>query len=262
MVDIKRNIAAIIEARMGSTRLPQKVLKPIRGAPMLSHLIRRINPSRYLTDIVVATTHLPEDDAIESLAHSLSVKCFRGEIHELRSRVIHAAKSVGADIVVKLTGDNPLVDFRLMDAMIEKYLSTPCDLITNGAMEYSKSWHEKRTFPIGLNIQVLSLKLIEESAALFSDSPYKEHVTLDILNLPERYRLVPFHAEELTPCIHHPEWRLTVDTPEDFRLMTLIFDNLFREATIFSLKDVGRFLEGRPDLTDINKNYQQQNPIK
>jgi spore coat polysaccharide biosynthesis protein SpsF len=262
MAEIKRRIGAIIEARMGSTRLPGKVLKPVLGLPMLEHLVRRIRPSRHLTDIVVATTHLSQDDELEALADRLSVRCYRGEIDDLRSRVLHAAQSVEADIVVKLTGDNPLVEYRLIDAMLEKYLAWPCDLLTNGAMEYSKTWHEKRTFPIGLNIQILSLKLIEESLLLFPDSDLKEHVTLDILNSPEKYLLLPFHADELTPFIHHPEWRLTVDVPEDFQLLTAIFQGLYGEGLIFSLSEVGRFLEGRPDLTAINQHYQQKNPIR
>ena len=261
MVENKRNIYATIEARMGSSRLPGKVLKNIVGKPILEHIVERILPSIYLKGIIIATTFMPEDDAIEELSQRLCVKCYRGDVNDLRDRVYKAARSENAEIIVKLTGDNPLVDYRLIDTMLKKFYSVPCDLLTNGAMEYSKSWNEKRTFPIGLNVQIFNLKMIEASIALFPDSPFKEHVTLDILNSPDKFNLVAFHADDLTSHICHPEWRLTVDTRDDFTLMTYIFQNLYQNGRIFSLQDVGVFLEGRPDLVRVNNSYLQHHPL-
>ena len=251
-----------VEARMGSSRLPGKTLASINGVPMLRVIVERLRPAKGVDDIVVATSDSPENDVLEELCQALGVHCFRGDENDVRARVLCAAKAHGADVLVKLTGDNPLVDHYLTEAMLERFFTMDCDLLTNGAMEYSRNWSEPRTFPIGCNIQVLKRSVLEDTARRFPSSRFKEHVTLDILAHPELYRLEPFHARGDWAPLHHPEWRFTVDTEADLAFVRAVFQELGEGDLSFRLLEVAELLNRRPDLAAINAGTRQHNPLK
>lgn len=255
-------VIATIEARMGSSRLPGKTLLPVLGKPMLERLLERVLPTPGLDRVVVATSREPGDDPIAALCARLGVACHRGSEQDVRSRVLGAAREHGAEVLAKLTGDNPLVHFRLVQAMLERFQATDCDLLSNGAMEYSRAWREERTFPVGLNIQVLRVDALERATARFPDSPHKEHVTLDILGHPELFRLKAFHAEGEFAALRRPEWRFTVDTAADLAFVRAVFEGLGQEERRFTLEDVAGYLQSHPRILELNAGYRQHNPLE
>jgi spore coat polysaccharide biosynthesis protein SpsF len=254
-------VVATIEARMGSSRLPGKTLLPILGRPMLELLLERVRPAAGVDRVVVASSTEVADHAIADLCARLDVACHRGSEHDVRARILDAVREHRADILVKLTGDNPLVHHRLVESMLERFLASDCDLVTNGAMEYSRVWHEERTFPVGLNVQVLRVASLEDAAARFPDSPYKEHVTLDILAHPEIYHLEAFHAQGEFAALHRPQWRFTVDTEADLAFVRAVFQALYQEGRPFTLDEVADFLCRRPEITALNAGCKQSNPL-
>ena len=150
-------VIATIEARMGSTRLPGKVLREVVGVPLLGHLISRLQACDKLDDFVVATTTSPADDVIDEYCQSLGVAVFRGDEDDVLGRVLAAASSLAADVVVETTGDNPLLDPSIVDLHVETFLSNTADYVSNAIVP---------TFPDGMEVQVFSLETLRRSEAI------------------------------------------------------------------------------------------------
>lgn len=241
-------IVATIEARMTSSRLPGKVLMPIMGKPMLAYLIERLKRSR-VDEIVVATTDRPTDDPIEQLATNLGVGCFRGSEEDVLGRVLLAAKSVGADVIVEITGDCPLIDPDIVDQVLDVYLSQQVDYASNTL---------KRTYPRGLDVQVFSTNLLDEVNILTSDPIDHEHVSLYIYEHPEKYRLANLESG-LSPA--HANLRLTVDTIEDFSLIESVYNSLYLDNPNFSMGHVLAYLSDNPGVAKINSEIHQK-PVR
>ena len=145
-------IVATIEARMGSTRLPQKVMRPIMGRPMLDLMIERVKRAKLLNEIVIATSINEKDKVLEDLAKRTGVRCFRGSEDDVLDRVLNAAKSVNADIIVELWGDTPLIDPTIIDDAIEYFLDNQYDLVSTCL---------DKTFPWGMSLLVFPYKILE-----------------------------------------------------------------------------------------------------
>lgn len=239
-------VVAIIEARMKSTRLPGKNLRQILGKPMLEMLIERLRHCRMLHDIVVATTHDASDDVIEELTARLGVGCFRGSTDDVLDRVLRAAQSAGADVIVEITGDCPLTDPGVVDRGVEVFLENKYDYLSNGL---------KLTYPIGIAVQVFAVKVLEEVSRLTQDPADREHVSLYIYEHPERYVL---HNMESGLPEKYRNYRLTVDTPEDFALISAIFEALYPGNPAFDLGNILAFLDSNPSLLELNRNIQQR----
>lgn len=231
-------IALIIQARMGSTRLQGKVMMPILGKPLLQHLIERVRGIGE-GDVVIATTTSPLDDPIEDLGHTLGVKVFRGSENDVLSRYV--AASMEYDVVVRLTGDCPLLDPDLIDTMLTHFLSDQVDYVSNTIL---------RTYPRGYDVEILSKDALERVNGLAKTPSEREHVTLYVLKHQDRFSIRQF---ERNPDISH--WRLTVDTLEDFELVKRIFESL---PEGFRLSDVERLLKENPFLLDINHHIKQK----
>ncbi|MDD1664201.1 MAG: glycosyltransferase family protein, partial [Methanomicrobiales archaeon] len=172
--------AAIIEARMTSTRLPGKVLLPVLGRPLLDHLIERLKRARTLDQIIVATTTNATDDPVEALARNLGCGCFRGSEEDVLERVLSAAHRFGVDLIVEITGDCPLMDPAIVDILVETYRLNRYDYVSNVL---------ERTYPRGMDTQVFPTKVLDEVARLTDDPVDHEHVSLYIYNHPERFSL-------------------------------------------------------------------------
>jgi spore coat polysaccharide biosynthesis protein SpsF len=233
-------VVAIIEARMRSSRLPAKVLRPAAGKPMLELLIERLSRARQLDQIVVATTDNAMDDVIEQLARRLGAGCFRGSEDDVLDRVLRAARSVAADVIVEVTGDCPLADPGVVDRIAGVYLGNKYDYVANVL---------KRTYPDGLEVQVFATALLAEVASLTQDPADREHVSLYIYEHPERYTL--YNVESDLPAKYW-DLRLTLDTPEDYELIAAIYDELYPHNPAFTLKDVLGLLDRRPGLLAFN----------
>jgi spore coat polysaccharide biosynthesis protein SpsF len=209
-------------------------------------LIDRLRLAHSLNEVVVATTSNPADDAIESLARTLGVSCYRGSEDDVLDRVLQAAKSVNAGVIVEITGDCPLIDPGVVDQLVDCYLTNRFDYVANIL---------RRTFPRGLDTQVFSTSTLEEVSRLTRDPADREHVSLYILEHPERFSLQ--NVESGLPEKHW-QHRLTVDTPEDFALIEAIFERLYPQNPAFTLRDVIELLEREPELTEINQEIRQK----
>ncbi len=223
-------IAAIIEARMGSTRLPGKTLKLIAGTPLLERLLERVQRSKLLNTIVVATTIEPADDQIQACCDRLGIQSYRGSVDDVLDRVVKAAQSCAADIIVELHGDNPLLDPEIIDMAIQRYLVGDCDYVSTTLTN---------TFPSGLRVQVFSRQALEHIARNSNDPADREHVSLHFYEHPKQYRLAHVEAPKE---ISRPDLRFTVDTPEDFALVEKIYAALYPLNKNFGTRDVIEFI--------------------
>lgn len=232
---------------MNSSRLPGKVLLPILGKPALERMIERVRYSRRVDKIVVATTDTLSDDKIEELCGNLNISCYRGSENDVLSRVLEAVKRFKGDLICELTGDCPLIDPFLVDRIIRSHLS--------GSYDYTSNMLNKRTFPLGFETQVFSVKVLEKVSAMISDPIDRVHVSCFIYGHPELFRLnsVTADYEEFGP-----EIRVTLDTREDYELIKLVYETLYREGSVFTAGDVVRYLKENGELLNINKFIRQK----
>lgn len=229
---------------MGSTRLAGKVLKPIDGRPMLSYQLERLRRARLAERIVIATSTSPADDAIARFCEEEEIECFRGSETDVLSRFHGAALQSGADVVVRVTADCPLIDPALIDSAIG---------IFEGAASYDYlSNMLDPTWPYGMAVEVFSFVALEAAHREARDSAEREHVTPFLYWRPERFRL---HSLTTTPDLSHHRW--TVDTPEDFELVSRILANAYRRNPQFTMPDVLALLEEHPDWVNLNSHVRQ-----
>jgi spore coat polysaccharide biosynthesis protein SpsF len=230
---------AIIEARMGSSRLPGKVMKEILGKPVLGLMIDRIRLSKEVSEICIATSTNSADDEIEKLARELGILVFRGSEDNLLNRVASAAQEFDFEVIVALTGDCPLLDPILLDQMVQSFRLNECDFLTN--CHY-------RSYPDGMDIQVLNKQSLLTASRTSIDLLEFEHTTLHLRRHPELFKTVHIAANRLE---NHPSLGLTLDEIDDFRLIQAIFDH-FSPRLDFSLREILEFLRLNPKLLEIN----------
>ena len=211
---------AIVQARTGSTRLPGKVLAEVGGRPMLAQQLRRLRQARALTEIVVATTTDPRDDPVAELAEAEGSRCFRGSEADVLSRYVGAARASGADAVVRLTADCPLIDAGVVDRVTE--------MLVDGRAEYDYvSNVVRRTYPQGLDAEALFVDTLERVDRLASTPAAREHVTWFIAS--ERPEL--FLIGSVTDDDNNSDIRWTVDTAEDLEHVRRLYTELDLDAS-------------------------------
>ncbi len=242
-------IVCFIEARMRSTRLPGKVLLPILGKPMLALMIERLRRARTIDDIVIATVDDPADDPIAELADSLGVGCFRGSEEDVLARVLGAARAYDADIIVETTGDCPLHDPAIVDQVVSAWRLGGSRFTTN-IMPYST--------PRGTDVRVFSADDLDEVNRNSDDPADHEHVSLYFMERAEQHGLrnVAFNLGA-----DAADYRLTVDTPEDYELVRRIYEALYPQDAEFSIHRCLELLRARPDLVAINRKIEQK-PVR
>lgn len=234
----------IVQARMTSTRLPGKVLLPLAGVPMLTRLVERLRRVQRADGIVVATTTNATDDTISALCAQLGVPCHRGSEHDVLSRYADAARLHGADVVVRITSDCPLIDPALIDQVIAAYEEGGSDYVSNMLPP---------TWPYGMAVEVFSAAALAQAHAEATQAAEREHVTPFLYWHPERYRLR--NVASPVDLSHH---RWTVDTPEDYALVSRLFDHLMPTRPDFTQADVLALLDAHPDWIAINQHIQQK----
>jgi spore coat polysaccharide biosynthesis protein SpsF len=239
-------IVATISARMTSARLPGKVLMPCVGQPMLKLLVERVRRSRLLDHIVVSTTVNQADDAIVQCARDLGVGCFRGSEEDVVGRVVGAMEAANADIVVQLTGDCPLLDAEVIDQLIRLYQANSFDYVSNTLV---------RSYPRGLDCQVVSLATLQESLRIAKDAAQREHVCLSIYENPQRFRLFNLMAP---PELCYPDQRWTLDTDADYAFITAVYERLYPDNPAFTSAEVQRLLRREPELEALNSEILQK----
>ncbi len=234
----------IVQARMTSTRLPGKVLLPLAGEPMLARLIERLRRVRRANGIVVATTTNATDDPIAALCAQLGVPCHRGSEQDVLSRYADAARLYGADVVVRITADCPLIDPALIDQLIETYEEGDSDYVSNMLPP---------TWPYGMAVEVFSAAALAQAHAEATQAAEREHVTPFLYWHPERYRL-----RNVASPVDLSRHRWTVDTPEDYELVRRLFDHLMPTQPQFTQADVLALLDQHPDWIAINQHVRQK----
>lgn len=236
-------IVATIEARMTSSRLPGKVMLPANGKPMLDHLINRLKQVPSLDEIVLATTTNNTDKVLVDFAtvHN-NVSVFRGSEDDVMSRVIGAAESAGADIIVEITGDCPIIDPLIVEQTIQMFLHNPCDYCSNV---------QARSYPVGMDTQVFKLDTLKRSFAMTCHKLDREHVTRHIRINPELFSQIHLIA---APDQHWPDLGLTLDEQKDYKLLKNIIEYFGNENKSFSCREILHLLrQVHPEWIDINK---------
>jgi spore coat polysaccharide biosynthesis protein SpsF len=234
---------AIIQARMGSTRLPGKVLKDICGETMLARVVRRTRLASLLNEVVVATTLEPLDQPIEDECRSLGAPVFRGSENDVLDRYYRAAQAHDAGVVVRITSDCPLIDAEVIDQVIRAFFSQPCDYASNGI---------ERTFPRGLDTEVMSLKALARAWHEAKESYQRVHVTPYLWQNPDRFRLVSVKGE-----MDLSQHRWTVDTSEDLEFVRQVYHRL-KARDVFSWREALAVVEDQPELMELNRNIHQR----
>lgn len=237
---------AIIQARMGSTRLPGKVMMNLCGKTVLEHVITRVKQAKEIDEIVIATTVKEDDNLIAEEAKRLRVKSFRGSEEDVLSRYYYSAEENEADVVVRITSDCPLIDPKIVDGIIEFYKSNKYDLVTNAGSDLSQ-----RTYPRGLDAEVFSFKELEYAYKEAKEIYQREHVTPFIYENSDN---IFYYKNDMD----YSEHRWTLDTEEDFELITKIYEELYKGSHDFFLKDIIELFQRKPELFNINAHIKQK----
>jgi spore coat polysaccharide biosynthesis protein SpsF (cytidylyltransferase family) len=234
-------IVCIIQARMGSTRLPGKVLMNINGKPMIEYVLNQVKESKLINEIVVATTTKPDDKAIYDKVRELGYGAFQGDEDDVLERYYMAAREFNADVIVRITSDCPLIDPEVIDLVIQKYIDNPCDYCSNV---------QPPTFPDGLDVEVMPFKAIETAYNEATLKSHREHVTFFLWKNPDRFKMENVENKE-----DYSELRITVDEKEDFVLVEQIFSKISKRP--IHLRDLVELFKNEPDLLKTNDQFER-----
>ncbi|HEY4521719.1 MAG TPA: glycosyltransferase family protein [Candidatus Paceibacterota bacterium] len=238
-------IVAIIQARMGSTRLPGKVAKLILGKSMLAHQIERVRQAKLVDKVVIATSDKAQDDQVEKIAKECGVGYFRGSEKDVLDRFYKTAKEADADVVIRLTGDCPLSDPTVIDEIINYFLENKAD--ASG---------KPLNYPEGLDTEVLSFSALERAWKESKKPSEREHVTPYIINHPEIFKIKNIEKGKLYKGVKNvSNYHWSVDQDEDFKLVTAIFEELYPKNKLFLMNDILELLEKKPELLALNPGF-------
>jgi spore coat polysaccharide biosynthesis protein SpsF len=237
-------VLVVVQARTSSTRLPGKVLLPLAGKPLLVRMLERVKSARTPSELCVATTTDSGDDPVVVIARQAGVRCVRGHPTDLLDRHVQAVRQVGADAVVKIPSDCPLIDPAVIDRVIDAFLEDP-------TYDYVSNLHPA-TWPDGYDVEVMTRTALETAHREATRPLEREHTTAFVWERPERFRLKNVAWERDLQMSH----RLTIDYPEDFELIRLVFEALHEEgAAPFGLDEILAYLDANPAVYRINHKY-------
>jgi spore coat polysaccharide biosynthesis protein SpsF len=241
---MKSKIVAIIQARMGSTRLPGKVLKEVQGVPLLGIMMSRVERSEMLNEIVIATSSLPIDDQIEEFCQEKGYECFRGSENDVLSRYFHCATQYHADVIVRLTGDCPLIDPEIIDNVIHFYTEQDVDYASNTVPP------QTGTFPDGSDVEVFSMKALTKAHNKAKDLKDLEHVTFIFWKSDNGFSTAQYHNDA-----NWSDYRITVDYPEDFIVIEYLVRTINLRQVFGKLAELISLIDENPSIKDINSLY-------
>ncbi len=238
----------IIQARMGSTRLPGKSMKLLSGKPLLWHVVQRCKRAKRADLVVVATSRNPEDDAIEKFCASETISCYRGSHDDVLSRYYETAKQVPAETIIRITSDCPLIDPGLIDDCARVF--------EKGGVDYVSNVNPERTFPRGLDVEVFSFRALTQAHEEAREPYEREHVTPYLWqNKNNQFSIgEPIVA---TSSYRRP-YRLCVDYQEDFDVMERIYREFYEEGEIISTLSAIAFLDAHPEVASLNRECEQK----
>ncbi len=244
----KPKIAAIVECRMTSSRLPGKVMMKSCGKTMLQYIAERLSRVKQIDRIIFATTGNTTDDIIAEHAEETGVDCFRGPEDDVLSRVLEAANHFDVDIIVEITGDCPLIDPGIIADTIDLYLAGACDYAANDLTA---------SFPLGMDVEIFSKNLLEIADREGMTADDREHVSWFFVRNPDRFHLKNLSAP---PELYWPDLRLTLDEKDDFRLIDAVLQGILPDNPHFTLADIISFLRNNRTLLKLNAHVCQRNP--
>ena len=228
---------AILQARTSSSRLPRKVLCPLLGSAMILRQLERLNRSKEISKIVLATSIDESDDMLAATVETAGYAVYRGSLDDVLRRYYACAVEYAADHIVRVTGDCPLIDWRIVDDVIARHLA-----------ENNDYTHTTERFPDGLDTEVMTFTALEHAHREAQLSSEREHVTLYFRNHPERFRIGDVDCAE-----DYGNLRWTVDEPCDFALVEAIYEQLYSSNPDFSMQDILVLLDEKPELRLINQ---------
>jgi len=238
-------IGIIIQARMGSTRLPGKIMKDLGGREILWRVVERCRKSNLANKVIIATSNEKGDDAIYNFCLRNGIDVFRGSLDNVLERYYECAKKYNLDVIVRITSDCPLIDPFIIDQTIDLFLRSNVDYVSNCL---------QRIFPRGLDCEVFSFKALTQAHKNAATNDEREHVTMYIV---KHCSTAPYFV----PKEYEGNFRLTVDEEDDYRLLKLIYDKFKTSDGIIDVKDVIKFLKQYPDIASINTHIEQKKSI-
>ena len=230
---------------MASTRLPGKVLQDLEGETMLARVVNRLRRARLINELLVATTDRPADDAIVKECHRLEVPVSRGDQNDVLDRYFRASQLAKAEIVVRITSDCPLIDPEITDKTIGAFLKARPDYASNVLV---------RTYPRGLDTEVMSVAALGRAWQAARKSYEREHVTPYIYEHPAEFKLLSVTEDE-----DRSGYRWTLDTAEDLAFVRAIYIRL-KDKAMFGWRDVLELLDREPALIELNRSVTQKAP--
>jgi spore coat polysaccharide biosynthesis protein SpsF len=234
----------LVQVRMGSTRLPGKALLPLAGAPVLERLIERLKKVGG-AELIIATSTESSDDVIEDLCNRTSTTCFRGDLQDVLGRFVQAARQFELDAVIRVTGDCPLLDPKVISAMLAEFQKGSFDYYCN---------LRPRSFPRGLDTEIFPVKLLEKVYAERLPDDVPEYIVIPYVNRhAAALRIGNFAGKE-----DYSSLRWTLDEKADYELITKIYEELYPTKGIFSYRDVLELLKRRPELSKLNADVRQK----
>lgn len=236
-------VVAVLQARTTSSRLPGKVLQDVAGKPMLLRQIERIRRSRLIDDLVVATSDHSSDDNLAAIVAASGTAVFRGSLDDVLDRFASAARTRPSAHVVRLTGDCPLADPDVIDAVIAHHLVSGADITTNAVSP---------TLPDGLDVEVVRSRCLDEANREAIAAVEREHVTQFFYRRTDRFRVVHYACPN-----DRSGARWTVDEPEDLAFVRAVYAALVNDKPAFGLHDVFALLDANPELALINKSFER-----
>ena len=248
-------ILAIVQARMGSTRLPGKILKKINGIPLIGYTLLRLQRSTVINKVVLATSDNKENNPVEEYCNSIGIDCFRGGVNEddVLDRFYKCSKKYDADIILRITGDCPLIDAEVIDKHIEFYLNNDYDITIN-------TWF-KNSYPSGFDVEIFDFNTLEKQWKIEKDIDRREHVMNTLTNNNFDVCKYAYLDNEFINSLNFDinQLHLSVDTPEDFKLVDTII-KYFNNYT-FTFNDVIKYLNNNTLLVKVNWSKDRQTVI-
>ena len=238
-------IVAIVQARMGSTRLPGKIMKDLLGKPMLTRMLERLGRTPSLEQVVVATTEQERDQQVVDFCNERDLHVFRGSEQDVLDRYYQTAKHFQADLIVRCTSDCPLICPSHVEDVIQHFLANEKEL------DYVADFLPRRTFPMGLDTEVMTFQALERTWCKAKEQPFREHVTLFIYRHPKEFRLSGISNDEDLSTL-----RETVDTAEDLAFARKVFEHFGRDD--FSWRETLSATRENPQWTTINAHIKQK----
>lgn len=242
----RSRVVASIEARMGSSRLPGKVLADVHGKPALSRLLERLRQCQLINDIVLATSVAPADDALEAWAATEQVACYRGSEDDVLNRVVSAHRMMASEVIVEVTGDCTLLDPDVIDQAVETYFANDADVVANV---------DPLSYPMGVDVQVFGYGLLADVERSISEPSVREHVSIHFYRNPNRYRLIRLIAPRE---LRRPELRFQLDYPEDLEFIRQVYTALLPiHGNSFRTRHVLELIKQHPELAEINRSCEE-----